>query len=348
MRAKIGDLIKQRTMRGGPLPDVAAVRQRLGAGLDPASPEIMTGEWLSTWLESKGALKPSARRSYAQHVARHLEPALREIPLARLRPEQITPAILAIEASNATRHRVFATLGAALNAAVRQRLIPWNPCAGVELPPERHDPANVWGSEQVSAFLAATASERLHLAWRLVLLRGLRRGEVLGLTWPDVHLDDGYLRVTRTLMQLGGKVMDGTPKSRASVRVVSLDAATVQLLRAQQRVQRRERFAAGGAYADHGLVFCDEIGRSYAPDTVSKWFRQAAVRAGLPAIKLHEGRHSAATIALEAGLDIKVVSAQLGHSSTAITSDLYTHVRRVVADDAAERVAAMVTPKEIR
>ena len=258
------------------------------------------------------------------------------------------PAILAIEASNATRHRVFATLRAALNAAVRQRLIPWNRCAGVELPPERHDPANVWGPEQVSAFLAATASERLHLAWRLVLLRGLRRGEVLGLTWPDVHLDDGYLRVTRTLMQLGGKVMDGTPKSRASVRVVSLDAATVQLLRAQQRVQRRERFAAGGAYADYGLVFCDEIGRSYAPDTVSKWFRQAAVRAGLPAIKLHEGRHSAATFALEAGLDIKVVSAQLGHSSTAITSDLYTHVRRVVADDAAERVAAMVTPKEIR
>jgi len=127
-------------------------------------------------------------------------------------------------------HRVYATLRGALNAAVKQRLIQWNPCAGVELPPEEREPGEVWSPEQVGAFLDATASHRLHLLWRLMLLRGMRRGECWRY-WSDVDFDSGLIRVTRTTLQLGGKIVTETPKTEKSRRIISLDPESVQLLR---------------------------------------------------------------------------------------------------------------------
>ncbi len=374
MRAKVGDLIVASTKRGGPLPDVATVRRKIGAGLDPASPDITTGDWLTSWLAGEGKLKASVRRSYAQHITLYLVPLIGEIPLARLRAEHIASVFATIREWNAeierqrgegrawihcdgdvrtapqvvgdaTAHRIFATLRAALNAAVKARLIQWNPCAGVELPPERREEARVWGPQEAALFLYATAGHRLHPAWRLVLLRGLRRGEVCGLQWDDIDLDGGHLRVRRTLLEYGGQVRQDTPKSKTSARVVSLDAGTVRVLREHRKAQLTERLAAGTAYEPGDWVIADEIGRPYRPDLISARFRQAARAAGLPVIKLHEGRHTAAVLALEAGLDVKVVSAQLGHSTTAITSDIYQHVRRAVADDAAERVAALLEPR---
>jgi integrase len=176
-----------------------------------------------------------------------------------------------------------------------------------------------------AAFLVATAGHRLHVVWRLVLTRGLRRGEVCGLKWEDIDLDSGHLRIRRALLEFGGRVTVDTPKSRKSARVVSLDAETVRLLREHRRQQATERLAAGSAYELDDWVTADEIGRPYRPDTISRRFRQAARAAGLPVIKLHEGRHTAATLALEAGVDIKVVSAQLGHSTTQITADIYRY-----------------------
>jgi integrase len=377
MRARIGDMIKSSTLRGGQVPDVATMRRRIGAGLDPDSPDVTVGEFFPGWLEGKGKLKLSVRRSYEGHGTNWLIPLLGDIPLSRLRPEHITGMFATIRKWNrsieeqraegrawihvdgdvrqipqivgeATMQRIYATLRAMLNAAVRQRLIPWNPCAGVELPTAPRPAAQVWGPEQAAEFLEATAGHRLHIAWRLVLGRGLRRGE-LALQWDDVDIDAGYLRIKRTMLELGGKVIVDTPKSRASARDVSLDAETVRLLREHRKAQLAERLAAGSAYEPGpggGWVICDEIGRPYHPDLISARFRQAARAAGLPEIKLHEGRHTAATLALEAGVDVKVVSAQLGHSTTAITADIYQHVRRARADDAAEKVAALLLPRK--
>ena len=199
----------------------------------------------------------------------------------------------------------------------------------------------MYGPEETAAFLAFTAGTRLEAAWHLTLKRGVRRGE-LGLKWDDVDLDSGHLRVRRTRLEYGGKVSEDTPKSKASARVVSLDAETVRVLREHRRRQAGERLAAGSAYEAGDWVFTDEVGRPYRPDLISRRFKQAARDAGLPTIRLHDARHTAATLALEAGIDIKVVSEQLGHSTTQITADIYQHVRRVKADDAAERVAALL------
>jgi integrase len=138
------------------------------------------------------------------------------------------------------------------------------------------------------------------------------------------------------------------PKTAAGERTVSLDPATVTMLKALRKRQAAERLAAFGAYDDQGLVFAREDGSPVPPDYVSRHFSTLAAAAGLPRITLHQGRHTAASLALEAGVDIKIVSEQMGHSTTRITQDLYQHVRRSVAGDAATKVARLVDPKDGR
>jgi integrase len=379
MQAKLGDLVVSATRRGGQLPSAAAVRLRLGAGLDPAAPDVTVAEHLESWLAVGRTVrgdswKASVARSYRQHCDVYLVPLLGHVALSRLRAEHIAGMLDTITGwnaqvaaqraegrarvdipgdvrarprvvSNATVNRIYATLRSALSAAVRERLIMWNPCAGVRpAAPGEHRHA-VWSPEEVAVFLehATATGDRLALLWRLVLLLGLRRGEAVGLTWDDLNLDAGKLHIGHAVLSLGGKIVHDRPKTKTSVRDVSLDAESVRLLRVLRLGQLQERMHGGPAYADAGLVFCDELGALIHPDTVSARFRRAAAAAGVPVIRLHEGRHTSATMALEAGVDLKHVSARLGHSSTGITSDVYQHVRREVADADAEAMAAMLT-----
>jgi integrase len=370
-RERIGDLLFAVTRYGGQLPSAADVRLRLALGRDLGT-NMTTGEWLETWHAGKRKLRESTARVYRGHLDNFLIPELGHIQLDRLSAAHISamfdrigewnaeiararaegrPPVLAgdvrsrpVVTGTATQHRIYATLRNALAAAVRQRQIPWNPCAGVELAAETREPARVYGPDQVASFLrhAERTGDRLVLLYRLVLLRGLRRGEACGLQWADLDLSAGEMRIRRTILQFGGKVTGGQPKTRAGERTVSLDAATVALLKAHRRRQASERLAAFGAYKDHNLVFAREDGSPVPPDYVSKHFAALTRAAGLPRITLHQGRHTAASLALEAGLDIKIVSEQMGHSTTRITQDLYQHVRRSVAGEAAERVAGLL------
>ncbi len=371
--ARIGDLIFEKTKRGGQLSLVDDVRRRLGLGRELDQGESL-GELLERWYKGKKALRESTARLYRQHLDNYLIPHLGEASVERLGAEHIADLFDLIDEWNAeielaraekrrpvldgdvrkrsglvgaaTQRRIFATLRAALNAAVRQRRITYNPCAGVELAPEHREPARVWSPAQVATFLDASAADAIALLYRLVLLRGLRRGEAVGLRWTGVDLDAKEARVTRPILQLGGRLVDSQPKTRAGERTVSLDGETVKLLRAHRTKQRRERLTWGEAYEDHDLVFARENGTPVPPDYVSRHFGELAIAAGLPRIRLHEGRHTAATLALEAGLDVKIVSDQLGHSTTTITRDLYQHVRRAVHDEAAEKVLALLPARK--
>ena len=154
----------------------------------------------------------------------------------------------------------------------------------------------------------------------------------------------------QTVLQLGASIVIDTPKTRSSRRVVSLDEETTKMLVAWQVEQRRRRFSLGAAYEDHDLIHARPNGLPVSPERVTSGFKQMARDAGLPVIKLHEARHTAATLGLEAGLDVKIVSVQLGHANTRITHDLYTHVRQALHDEAAARVLTLVqgTAKEPR
>jgi len=178
------------------------------------------------------------------------------------------------------------------------------------------------------------------MAYRLVLLRGFRRGE-LGLRWSDADLDAGCIQIRRTSLKIGGEVVEGRPKTRAGERTVWLDQATTDLLKAHREAQYWEQLTAGEAWQDNGLVFCGEHGETLKPDAVSRHFKVLARRAGLPPIKLHKGRHSAASLARDAEVDPEIRRKTLGHADQAMTSH-YTHIEAAAHKAAAEAVALLV------
>jgi integrase len=204
----------------------------------------------------------------------------------------------------------------------------------------------VWTPEQTGAFLDAAMSHRLYPLFHLIAYRGLRRGEAVGIRWADVQLDAGHLRVTQQVIQLGWATEVGQPKTDSGERPVSLDARTVEVLRRWRERQDAERIATHGAWRDTGLVFTHEDGSQLHPDYVSDTFHRIADEGGLPPIRLHDLRHTAASLALQAGVPMKVVSDQLGHSSLGITADTYTSVLPAVATAAAEAVAGIVPRRQ--
>lgn len=194
------------------------------------------------------------------------------------------------------------------------RLIEFNPCDMVEMPSEYREPARTWSPEQVGTFLSSCEADPLYWLYRLVLLHGPRRGEAVGARRNAFDHKRKVLRVIRPLLQFGGQVVESMPKTRAGERVLFLDDVTSNGIRRLLARQAKTRLAWGPAYEDNDLIFCREDGMPYSPDYVSQHFKDLAAAAGLPIIKLHEGRHTAATLRLEAGADIKVVSPlQHGH-----------------------------------
>ncbi|WP_246266465.1 site-specific integrase [Nonomuraea typhae] len=206
----------------------------------------------------------------------------------------------------------------------------------------RPSPVMVWTPAHTFAFLAHAATHRLSVLYRLIALRGLRRGEAVGLRWKDVNLNAGTAGVHWQITQLGWEPVQGKPKTEASDRTIALDADTVAALRAHRKRQAAERLAAGEAWTETGFVFTDEIGRPLHPQQVSDQFYLLAFQVGLPPVRLHDLRHGAASLMLAAGVDLKVVQETLGHVSSAFTRDTYTSVFPEVARAAAESTAALV------
>jgi integrase len=185
----------------------------------------------------------------------------------------------------------------------------------------------------------------LYALFHLVALRGLRRGEAAGLTWASLDLDAGVLTVSSQLQQLGGKMTTAVPKSEAGCRTVALDATTVAALRGHRARQQAERDAAGARWTETGYVFTTPLGKPVGPDRLTRLFRGLVGESGLPPVTLHGLRHGAATLALAAKTDLKIVQDQLGHSTITLTADTYTSVLPETARAAAEDTASLLFPK---
>ncbi len=210
---------------------------------------------------------------------------------------------------------------------------------------DRHQTIRAWTSAELGTFLTRTAHQRHHVAWHLLALTGMRRGEVLGLSWDVVDLDAGTVSVRRTLVDVlpGGDPVWSDPKTDRGRRLVNLDAGTIGKLRSHRAAQAQERLLVGTGYRDHALVFAMPDGRPIHPERFSREYAETVARSELPVIRLHDLRHTWATLALQAGVHPKVVQERLGHSNIAITLDIYSHVIPAMQSDAADRVAALVT-----
>jgi integrase len=198
-----------------------------------------------------------------------------------------------------------------------------------------------WSAELLAAFLQATENDRLGALWHLLALTGLRRGEALALAWEDVDLEKGSLAVRRALIPNGKEVVVCEPKTAHGRRLIALDPETVGVLKGQAARQSVEQ-ATAKSWTDTGLIFTREDGQALHPEVVSRFFRQALKRTALPTIRLHDLRHTHATLALRAGIHPKVVSERLGHATVSITLDTYSHAIPAMQGEAAARIAELV------
>jgi integrase len=196
-----------------------------------------------------------------------------------------------------------------------------------------------WSVAELQAFLGGVSKDRLAACWRFLAMTGCRRGEALGLRWRDLDLDEGRAMLLQTVV--GNRVLSA-PKTERGRRTVALDRGTVAALREHRREQLRERDALGSAYADHDLVFCSADGTPVWPRSLSRAFARHVDAAGLPRIRLHDLRHTHATLALQAGIHPKVVQERLGHATISITLDVYSHAIPAMQEEAAAQVAALL------
>jgi integrase len=342
---------------------------RRGAHVVPA--KMTVGQWLDQWLAGL-RLAPSTMASYKKNVRLHLKPALGQIQLTRLTGSQISGLYRSLERNGRQDHRAGTSLSAttirychtllksALSEAVRQGLISVNPAERAAPPAAREAKAQApemrtWTGRQLGGFLDWADAQALTdaTAWRVLAFSGARRGEVLALRWRDFDPDSARLSIRRSVGIVHNKgerpqILEGATKTGRE-RVVDLDPQTVEVLR-RYRVSR-----AGLALQlarDDALIFGNLQGEHQHPGRFTHRFavhvarhRRQLGEEAPPPIRLHDLRHSHASLLLAAGVPVKVVSERLGHSTVTVTLDVYQHVLPGMQAEAAATFAAIVVGK---
>ncbi|MGH2728970.1 MAG: tyrosine-type recombinase/integrase [Actinomycetota bacterium] len=297
---------------------------------------FLTHEWLPAIVAT---VRPTTLLGYRGHVERHINPVLGGHSLGSVDPRAINALyaeLLASGLSPATVRRVHATLHRALRDAVRWGHLELNAAERADPPRAQADGnalMHTWEPAELKAFLRAVRCDELYPLWLVLAMTGMRRGEALGLRWADVDVRARSAAIRQTIVAVGADVVISSPKTARGRRVIALDATTARCLGAL----RRRRGASGSE-----LVFAAPDGGPLNPCWVSKRFAALVRASGLPRIRLHDLRHTHATLALRAGVHPKIVSERLGHSTVAFTLDVYSHTVAHLQKEAAARVAALV------
>lgn len=306
-----------------------------------------------TWLPLiESRIKPSTFDSYCRNMELHVLPALGGQRMQQLTAPMLSTLYASLLAGSGKRrplsaktaHYIHTIVHKALADAVDAGVVAANPAERAKPPrPSRRISREIraWEAEELARFLDGVRGTRLEAAWRLAAMTGMRRGEILGIRWRDVDLDGGRISVRQAVVSVAYLVLESTPKSH-NARVIDLDAATVDLLGRHRERQRRERAAWGSDYADRDLVVAKENGEQIHPDSFSQSFERLVKSTGLRRIRLHDLRHTHATLAIRAGIPVKVVSERLGHESPSFTLKQYAHVMPGMQAEAANAIAGLV------
>lgn len=310
--------------------DKARDRVKVEAPLKDST--VRLADWIEHWQETALEASPrkeSTKQWYRTLARKHLGGgAFGATPLDKLRKSHIDGLLVRLRSdglSDSTVRSVYTVLRSVLADAKLDGLIADNAALRAPRPRVARAEARYLDAGQVTAILAAADGLRYRPVLMLIAATGLRRGEALALRWEHVNFADGSLRVTSTLSRTGGQLVVTEPKTARSRRVVPLSPGTVTMLRSVKAAQASDRLHAGEQWTDSGLVFTTEFGTPVEPRNILRTIETAAAKAGIEDVGVHTLRHSAAVALLEAGVHIKAVADLLGHSSIAITGDIYGH-----------------------
>jgi integrase len=308
------------------------------------------GVFLKTWLEDTAQLNLRERTyiRYSELMKLHVIPTLGNVKLQKLSPQQLQKLYktkLDEGYAPQTVKHIHRVLHRALNGALRWGLVGRNVCDAVDPPRVPKKEMAVLNVEQALQFLAAAKGDPLEALYALALTSGLREGELIGIQWHDLDLVGGKLQVRRTVAYVPKKGLTiSEPKTAKSRRSVHLTALAIEALKRHRVRQNEVRLAAGSAWAGGDWVFCNSVGNPLnGSNLLQRSFRPLLARAGLPAIRFHDLRHSSATLLLSLGVHPKIVSEILGHSQVSLTLDTYSHVLPSLQEEAFSRLNTLLT-----
>lgn len=307
------------------------------------------------WLPSKRTrVKPSTAAAYEANIRLHIAPYIGHIPLQKLQPEDLDDLYVKLLTdgrrngaggglSAKSVRNVHATIQSALSDATRKGTVIRN-VADIADPPSigsNGRKMSVWSAEQLRIFLTDLQGHDMYALFYLSASTGMRRGELLGLRWSNIDLDTMLLRVNQQIVSVDYKLIEGDLKTPTSRRTIDLDERTAVVMRKHRRQQIEDQLA-NGVRANDGYVFARDDGSPTHPDFMSQTFERLTAQSPLPRIRLHDLRHTHATIMLKEGVPVKVVSERLGHASAAFTMTVYQHILPGMQAEAAATFANAV------
>ncbi|MCL2124087.1 MAG: site-specific integrase [Desulfovibrionaceae bacterium] len=318
-----------------------------GTFIEPS--RMTVGQWLDIWTaEYLGGVKPNTRYDYERAIKNYIVPALGAVKLQKLNPHSIQQCYNDMQRvkglSPKTIKNTHGVFHSALKKAQRLGYIQRNPADNIALPRIERPEIQPLPENILPAFLKAVQGHELEAVFFVTVFTGMRKGEVLGLTWDNVDFERGTLCVRQQLLKKRGEnaFMLASPKNDKP-RTITPAQDVMAVLRGERVRQKRNRMQAGAAWSNpDNLVFTNPLGKHLVPQTVYVQFKKVAAALGYPDLRFHDLRHTYAVNALRSGDDIKTVQGNLGHHTAAFTLDTYGHVTEQMKRDSADRMQRLI------
>jgi integrase len=328
------------------------IQNNLDLGMDYEGGKSNLKDYLTFWLENaRPSLRPKTAHQYERIIRLHIIPYLGKISLKELRQSRIEffyselqkadVGVRTIRLTHSILHRAF-------EKALAYGLILRNPAHGATLPRYEHGEMQVLDESQVSQFLVAAHGSRYGALYHLAVITGMRQGELFGLKWSDLLWQSGTLYVRRQVQKVPGQPWSfNDPKTKAGRRAILLGEGSLQVLRVHREKQQLEKMLLGDRWKDHDLIFPSSVGTPLNPSNLRLDYNRVLDAAGIPRIRFHDLRHTSASLMLNHGIPVIVVSKILGHSKPSVTLDIYGHLYNEMQSEAAKIMDQLITPIEI-
>jgi integrase len=331
---------------------IRTTREQIDAGLSWKGAQVTLGDFLLEWLKmAETQVRPKTIEQYTQIVHQHILPALGKLKMKDLRPDHIQALYnqkLDQGASERTVVLIHAVLHRALRQALQLGITPRNAADAAIKPKLKRKEMKTLDEIQVRSLILAAKGTRFEALFQIAVTTGLRLGEILGLKWTDLDWTSRKLQIQRQSQRLKGQgLVLSEPKTAKSRRTVMIGAATIQKMRDHQDIQHMERSFMGDRWIENNLIFPNAVGNQLDHANLLKAFKGFLEKAGLPDLRFHDLRHTAATLMLQQDVHPKIVQERLGHSDISLTLNTYSHVLPSMQDSAADKMDDLLTLTDV-
>ena len=311
---------------------------------------VKLGDWLHEWLKLYlPNIESTTRVGYREKIDGYIISRLGDIKLKSLNTPTIQAWVNELKDEEnlapKTIRNAFLNLKAALDKAVILKMIPTNPCIGVELPKLNRYKANIYTGNEIADAINAAEGTDMYLPVLLEIAIGFRRGELLALKWSDIDFNTRTVHVRENRVNGDGKVEIKAPKSSAGIRDITIGSNIVDELKKARKQYLENKMKLGAGFTDSDLVICQKNGKPFAPDSMTQKWLRFTKKHNLKHIRFHDLRHTCATAMLEAGIDPKTVQSRLGHANISITMDVYGHCTKAMDKKAADKIDEIISEK---